>query len=232
MNNSIETAMQDLQKRFPAAMDYLTEIFLLKREYGKVTNTRLAETLKVSKPAVTQAVNRLKKHKLVEQDLYATIRLTPDGRIYASRILKRHYLIEHLLIQKLDYPWHKSDEEAHRLQGSISEEFTNYLYEAFDHPETCPHGNPFPGSSREKEMVNAPRLSEAIRGVNIRLIRITEVGEAVDGLLEYCHSYNLHPGRELRILNSDKERITIECCSETPINVPMEIAKHLCYATV
>ncbi len=229
MSKTVETGMQELQKRFPAALDYLTEIFLLHREFGQVSNSKLAQALKVSKPAVTQAVNRLKKHKLAEQDLYGTIRLTPTGRIYASRILKRHYLIEHLLIQKLDYPWHKSDEEAQRLQGSISEEFTEHLYEAFGHPETCPHGNPFPGSTMEKLLVAAPRIPEAPKNQRVKLIRITEMGEAVDGLLEFCHRHNLHPGRDITILNKDDKTVYIGCCGEKEISIPMEIAQHLCY---
>ncbi len=230
MSKTVETEMQELQKRFPAALDYLTEIFLLHREFGQVTNSKLAQALRVSKPAVTQAVSRLKKHKLAEQDLYGTIRLTPTGRIYASTVLKRHYLIEHLLIQKLDYPWHKSDEEAQRLQGAISEEFTQHLYEAFDHPQTCPHGNPFPGSDREKELVTAPRLADAPENSPLKLIRITEIGEAVDGLLEFCHRHNLHPGRIILVIKKEENTIYTGCCDNQEIPIPMEIARHLCYA--
>jgi len=105
MKRTGDLALQELHKRFPAALDYLTSIFLIDRDYGQVANSRIATRLGVSKPAVSQAVGRLKRRHLADQDSYGTIRLTPEGRIFAARILKRHYLIEHLLIRRLDYPW-------------------------------------------------------------------------------------------------------------------------------
>ena len=144
MHSVTEISLQELQKKFPAALNYLVSIFLIQREYGKVGNTILAEHLGVSKPAANQAIGRLKKHQLVEQDPYGSIGLTGEGRGFAVTTLRKHYLIEHLLITRVNYPWEKSDEEAQRLQTSLSEEFTNYLYDFFGQPETCPHGNPFP----------------------------------------------------------------------------------------
>lgn len=231
MTRTSEEALQELHKRFPAAVDYLISIFLIDREYGEVSNGRLASRLGVSKPAVSQAVGRLKKLNLVQQDLYGTIRLSPEGRIFAARILKRHYLIEHLLIGKLDYPWDRSDDEAQRLQASISEEFADYLDEAFGHPQTCPHGNPMPGSKRETKLINAPRLIRAEVGTTLTLIRITEEGEMVAGLLKFCNANQLRPGIELEILASDEtDGVVVRCCEGNSFPVPASIAAHLCYA--
>jgi len=229
MKKAGDLALQELHKRFPAALDYLTTIFLIDREYGKVANSKLAGRLSVSKPAVSQAVGRLKRHHLADQDSYGTIRLTPEGRIYATRILKRHYLIEHLLILRLDYPWDKADEEALRLQAAISEEFAAHLFETFGRPDTCPHGNPFPGSPREKELLDAPRLSEAPEGSRTMLLRITEEGEAVEGLLQFCNVNQLRPGRELEVMKNDGESMQLSCCEGRTMTIPEEYAVHLRY---
>ncbi len=229
MKNTGDLALQELHKRFPAALDYLTTIFLIDREYGKVANSKLAARLGVSKPAVSQAVGRLKRHHLADQDSYGTIRLTPEGRIYATRILKRHYLIEHLLILRLDYPWDKADDEALRLQAAISEEFAAHLFETFGRPDTCPHGNPFPGSPREKELLDAPRLSEAHEGCRTVLLRITEEGEAVEGLLHFCNENQLRPGRELEILKKAGDNVLLGCCEGRTITIPQGYAVHLRY---
>jgi DtxR family Mn-dependent transcriptional regulator len=229
MKKTGDLALQELHKRFPAALDYLTTIFLIDREYGKVANSKLASRLGVSKPAVSQAVGRLKRHHLADQDSYGTIRLTPEGRIYATRILKRHYLIEHLLILRLDYPWDKADEEALRLQAAISEDFAAHLFETFGRPDTCPHGNPFPGSSREKELLNAPRLSEAPESCRTMLLRITEEGEAVEGLLQFCNANQLRPGRELEVVRNNGESIQLDCCEGRSFTIPEEYAVHLRY---
>ncbi len=229
MYNPTASDIEELQKKFPAALNYLVSIFLIQREYGKTGNTRLAGNLGVSKPAVNQAIGRLKKHELVEQDPYGDIRLTEKGRGFAVRTLEKHYLIEHLLITTTNYPWDKSDEEAQRLQTSLSEEFTDYLYDYFNKPQTCPHGNPFPGSEREEELISAPRLDRAPENSRLQIIRITEEGEAAEGLLKFCHRNELFPGKSLCITSRDSRGdLTIDCC-ENSIVIPAEIARYICY---
>ncbi len=220
----------DLQKKFPSALNYLTTITLIQREAGRVGNSVLASSMGVSKPAANQAMGRLKKLELAEQSPYGDITLTDEGKRFSYAVLRRHYLVEHLLISKLDYPWDKSDDEAQRLQSSLSEEFTEYLFEYFNRPETCPHGNPFPGSSLEKELLEAKRLTEVPPETALTLIRITEVGENVDGLLPFCYGLKLMPGKKLKVIGSTTGEMTIELEGRECI-VPVEFAEHLCIKT-
>jgi len=218
----------DLQKQFPSALNYLTTITVIQRESGKVGNTRLASHMGVSKPAANQAMGRLKKLGLTEQNPYGEITLTKEGKRFAYAVLRRHYLVEHLLISKLGYPWEKSDDEAQRLQASLSEEFTEYLSEFFDHPETCPHGNPFPGSSVETELLEAERLSKAPLNEEIILIRITEVGETVEGLLPFCYGSNLLPGRHMTVKEKSNGELTVLMDGKESV-IPFDYAEYLCF---
>ena len=45
MTKLSEEAITELQKKFPAALNYLVSIFLIQREHGKTGNARLAENL-------------------------------------------------------------------------------------------------------------------------------------------------------------------------------------------
>jgi len=229
MENTKSSDIEELQKKFPAALNYLVTIFLIEREYGKAGNAKLATNLGVSKPAANQAIGRLKKHDLVEQDPYDAIKLTETGRNFAVRTLKKHYLIEHLLITRVNYPWEKSDEEAQRLQTSLSEDFTDYLYDFFGHPETCPHGNPFPDSPLEQELITAPRLIEAPFNIPVKLIRITEEGEAEEGLLRFCHMHDLYPGKTLIVMEKMADDALRVDMHGTELRMPSEIARYLCY---
>jgi DtxR family Mn-dependent transcriptional regulator len=221
----------DLQKQFPSALNYLTSITLIQRESGKVGNSRLASILAVSKPAANQAMGRLKKLGLAEQNPYGDIYLTKEGKRFAYAVLRRHYLVEHLLISKLAYPWEKSDDEAQRLQGSLSEEFTEYLYEYFNHPETCPHGNPFPGSSLEKELLEAERLNNAPLEQEIMLIRITEIGETMEGLLPFCFTMSLFPGKRLIVKSFSDTEMSIYMDGKD-CKIPLNIAQYLCFKVI
>ncbi len=225
-----EKHLEELKKKFPTAPEYLTEILLIQRDYGTVSNTRLSERIGVSKPAVTQAIKRLKRLGFVNQDLYGSIEMTPQGRILAAGMLKRHYLIEHMLIHCLDFPWEKSDDEARRLQDDISEALTSHLYSWFGEPDTCPHGNPLPGTLREKELLNAPRITDAPVDQDLELVRITEEGEAIEGLLKFCHTHLLHPGKVFTVAGkSENVGVSIQCCGEDAFEMPWEFAKYLCY---
>jgi len=215
--------LQELKNQFPAAPEYLTQIFLIERDNGIVPNAKLADRLEVSRPAVSQAVGRLKKLNLVVQDRYGSIGLTREGREIAEKVVRRHFLLEHLLVDVLDFSWAQSDTEAAFLQDSLSDVLTGHLEKFLGYPKTCPHGNPFPGSDIEKEYLEAPSLSEAEQGIRLRIIRITEEGEMTDGMLSFCSEKGLLPGRKLTVALKSPEEIL--CDSETgSIAVPGEMA--------
>jgi DtxR family Mn-dependent transcriptional regulator len=195
--------LQELKSQFPAAPEYLTQILLIERDNGIVPNARLADRLQVSRPAVSQAVGRLKKLGLVDQDRYGAIGLSREGRTIAENVVRRHFLLEHLLVRVLEYPWDKSDVEAGTLQGSLSDELTEYLSHRLGDPQTCPHGNPLPGSDIEKRYLEAPDLTTAEPGAKVKIIRITEEGEMIDGMLSYCQSKGLAPGKIVEIVSQD-----------------------------
>ncbi|KGM44449.1 hypothetical protein S1OALGB6SA_1067 [Olavius algarvensis spirochete endosymbiont] len=196
--------LESLKSQFPVAPEYLVQIFFIERDNGVVPNSDLAARLRVSRPAVSQAVGRLKRLGLVAQKRYGTIELTTKGRALAEKAVKRHFLLEHLLVRALGYPWDKSDAEAVNLQASLSDELTAYLLKRFDYPSTCPHGNPLPGSSVEQEYLTAPTLIEAKRGTRVRIIRITEEGELLDGMLSFCQENGLEPGMEVEIVSQSE----------------------------
>ena len=50
-----------IYKEFPVAVEYVSSIYLIARDYGYVTNVKLANWTGVSKSAVSQALGRLKR---------------------------------------------------------------------------------------------------------------------------------------------------------------------------
>ena len=203
----MEIDAAQVHKRFPAAAEYVSGIYILARDYGKVSNSRLAAWTGVSGSAVTQALGRLKRLGLARQARYESIELTEQGRLLAVKVLRRHYLLEHLLVRFLDYPWEKADDEAKRLQSEISDDLAEHLFQKLGSPQACPHGNPMPGSSVEARLLNAPRLSDAPVGAFLRIIRITEEGEQIPQMLDFCHSRGIKPGASFTVLDRHGEII-------------------------
>jgi len=199
-----------VHKQFPAVAEYVSGIYILQRDYGQVSNRRLAAWIGVSGSAVTQALTRLKRLGLAVHKRYEDIGLTSEGRALAVQVLRRHYLLEHLLVRILGYPWDRADDEAKLLQSEISDDLAEHLYQKLGAPQTCPHGNPMPGSSVEQKLLAAPRLSDAPSGAIVEILRITEEGEQLPSMLAFCHNHGLHPGAHFEVVDRDERGLRLK----------------------
>lgn len=222
--------LAEVHRRFPAAAEYLSGIFILRRDYGEVGNTRLSAWVGVSASAATQALSRLKGLGLARQEPYGDIALTPAGRRLAVQVLRRHYLLEHLLVRVLDYPWERADREAKLLQNVISHDLTEHLYRFLGSPQTCPHGNPMPGSPVETGLLAAPRLSEAPDGRSLTILRITEEGEQVPHLLAACSARGVTPGARFRVLERDRRTLWLQPSGGPRVGLALAMARHVRWA--
>jgi DtxR family Mn-dependent transcriptional regulator len=122
--------------------DYLEEIKRLEEEGDRITATVVAGILDVSLPSASEMLKRLASEGYLTRDKTGTILLTPEGRRLAHTILRRHRLIECLLVQKLGMAWHEVHVEAHRIEHAISARVEEAMAQALDYPDLCPHGHP------------------------------------------------------------------------------------------
>ncbi len=123
--------------------DYLSLIFVLERDNEQVVGARLAELLDVSPPTITNTLKRMTRDGLITMGKHGA-RLTAAGRRSARTVTRRHMLTEWMMVGRL--PWSRLHLEAHNLEHAISAESERALLEELGHPQTCPHGNPLPGS--------------------------------------------------------------------------------------
>ncbi len=103
--------------------DYLKSILEAESEGEDVISARLADMLKVSPPAVTMALRRLKKDGLVRVQGDGQVRLTATGRKIARKLTLRHHLIERMLAELFGMEWWKAHDEAERLEHAVSPDF-------------------------------------------------------------------------------------------------------------
>ena len=190
--------------------EYLIQLYMLLREGRPVIGARIAERMGVSPPAVTQAMRRLAQHGLAVLDPDDGLRLTPRGRDQAERTIRRHYLLERLLVDELGFDWVDVDEEADRLEHSLSPRLEAHLFERLGRPTTCPHGNPFPGSRDERRLLDARRLSEVEEGAVTTILRITEEAEENSDLMRLLHSNRLLPGTSVKLTQVTDEELVLE----------------------
>lgn len=188
--------------------NYLKAIAEAESEGEIVIAATLARWLQVSPPAVTMAIRRLKRDGLISVEMQGVLRLTPEGRGIANRLLNRHHLIERMLSEVFGMEWYKVHEEAEQLEHAVSADFEQKLIERLGASGLCPHGNILeidtPASRRARGLLP---LAECKAGQSGRVVSVYERDRR---LLEHLNGLGVRPGAEVRLLehNAD-ETVTL-----------------------
>lgn len=191
--------------------EYLQAIWTLADEGDAVIGARLAEFLRISPASVSEMVHRLERDGLVTLDERKEIGLSATGEELARRIVRRHRLIERMLTDLLGYEWWKTHDEAERLEHAISPEMEQRLVERLGDPDTCPHGNPMPGTARRRW---SQPLERSPLGEPVMIERIPDQFEHEPGFLRYLDTQGLRPGVTLRVLELSPERVVVDVAGE------------------
>ena len=180
----------------PATEEYLQAVYTLADEGGHVISARLAEFLRISAAAVSEMVHRLERDGLVRLDERKEVRLTERGLVAASSIIRRHRLAERMLVDLLGYEWWKTHEEAERIEHAMSPEMEERLIRVLGDPQTCPHGNPMPGTTPRPTRP----LERLATGERATVERIPDQFEHEPGFLEYLDTQGVRPGVTLEMI--------------------------------
>ncbi len=177
--------------------DYLKAILEAECEGEQVIAARLAQWLSVSAPAVTMALRRLKRDRLVSVRQDGKVLLTAEGRDIARRLAFRHHLIERMLHDVFAMPWYKVHDEAERLEHAVSSDFEALLTRKLGRSGPCPHGNSAtPEHPKAKRKRGLLPLSETQPGARYE---VQSVYERDRKLLEFLEQKGIRPGTSLNV---------------------------------
>ena len=177
--------------------DYLKAILEAESEGETVISATLAHRLVVSPPAVTMALRRLKKDRLVRVHNDGNVGLTPAGRKIARKLTLRHHLIERMLSEMFHMEWYKVHDEAERLEHAVSPDFEAKLLAKLGRGGACPHGNlseeESPASRRRRGLV---LLAETEAG---KSYVVSGIYERDRRLLEFLEARAIRPGAHIGV---------------------------------
>jgi DtxR family Mn-dependent transcriptional regulator len=180
----------------PATEEYLQAVYTLADDGGQVIGARLAEFLRISPASVSEMVHRMERDGLLQLDERREVRLTARGLEAASSIVRRHRLAERMLVDLLGYEWWKTHEEAERIEHAMSPEMEERLVRVLGDPQTCPHGNPMPGTTPRPTRP----LERLATGERATVERIPDQFEHEPGFLEYLDTQGVRPGVTLEMI--------------------------------
>jgi DtxR family transcriptional regulator, iron-dependent repressor len=196
--------------------DYLKAILEAESEGETVISATLAHWLKVSPPAVTMALRRLKRDGLVRVNTDGRVRLSAAGRKIARKLTLRHHLIERMLAEIFGMEWYKVHDEAERLEHAVSPDFEAKLLAKLGRGGPCPLGNltdlESPTSRRRRGLL---LLSEAEVGKNYIVSGIYERDRR---LLEFLEARGIRPRAKLSLIERNYDKtISLRTAARTMV---------------
>lgn len=107
--------------------EYIKNMYILKKQNGKIRVTDIAKKMKCSKPSVNKAINILKEEKLINYETYGTIELTKQGENLAKKILEAYDITYLFMKDVLNLDEEEAKSEAEKIKSTISDNTINKL---------------------------------------------------------------------------------------------------------
>lgn len=124
---------------------YLRTIYELEEEGIVPLRARIAERLGHSGPTVSQTVARMERDGLVAVSGDRHLELSGQGRLLATRVMRKHRLAERLLVDVIGLEWEYAHDEACRWEHVMSEKVERKILGLIGDGLESPYGNPIPG---------------------------------------------------------------------------------------
>lgn len=215
----------------PVMESYLETIYNLTMEGEPVIAARLAERFHISAPTVSETLRRMVDHGYITLDTRKQISLTDLGKEMAESGLRRHRLLERMLVDMFRLDWTQAHEEAHRLEHGLSPMLEEQMLAVMGSPETCPHGNPIPAPGRNPTRyladLGARRLSSVPSGRQVAVVCISEVVEDESALLRYLGERDIRPGVTVMIQQPGSEGGIIAVIGDQQVALSAAVAEKI-----
>jgi DtxR family Mn-dependent transcriptional regulator len=187
-------------------------------EYQGVTSTAesLAGALDIRRDAVGELVDRLRILGLLQAGA-ATLRLTPEGRSYALRVIRIHRLWERYLADETgitETEWHA---EAEYKEHLLTPGEANALSARMGHPRFDPHGDPIPTAAGDLPARRGAPLTTLENGEGGRVVHIEDEPPTVYAQLV---ALGIHPGTQVRMIANERSRIRFAADGEETVLAP------------
>ncbi|WP_430591399.1 iron dependent repressor, metal binding and dimerization domain protein [Humidisolicoccus flavus] len=210
---------------------YLRTILDLEEEDIVPLRARISERIGHSGPTVSQTVARMERDGLVVVSSDRHLELTPEGRLLATRVMRKHRLAERLLADVIGLDWSLVHDEACRWEHVMSEQVELRILSMLDSPTESPYGTPIPGleelgaAPADSFLAGVVRATDAPTGVLLTVRRLGEPLQFDRETLFALESAEVLPGTQVTI-SFEGSRVTIASVGAAVV-LDRELAQHL-----
>ncbi len=216
---------------------YLRTIFELEEEGIVPLRARIAERLGHSGPTVSQTVARMERDGLVSVSDDRHLELSDEGRLHATRVMRKHRLAERLLVDIIGLEWEYAHEEACRWEHVMSEQVERKILGLIGEGFESPYGNPIPGleefgvTESTDFRAGLVTLIEAAGESSVR-VTVRRIGEPVQvdpEALALLVSAGVVPGAQIEIRAADGRVLAVRVGADltSGVSLPVDVAQHV-----
>jgi len=208
----------------PSEEEYLEAIYTKQEGRAAVATTRdLAECLGVKDASVTEMLKKLSEKGLIHYTPYHGATLTEAGREIATKVKRKHRLLERFLVDICGVDRHESHKQACEIEHVISDKAIDTLSAQLGFPATCPGGSAIPKGEYEEGGEEISKLSDVGKGTYMIRFLTSREPQTISRL---C-SLGLIPGLTVKVLRKiSKGPIIIEM-KDTQIALGRDVAESL-----
>ena len=153
--------------------------------------------------------------------------LTRSGKVRAAEVIRRHRLAERLLVDVLNMPLHKAEEDACEFEHTLAPQVAESICTLLGHPRQCPHGAAIPvgpcciETKHVVENVVMP-LDRLEAGQTAKIAYISTPNHP---RLHKLVSFGLTPGAALKV--HQKSPAYVICCGQTELALEEDVAREI-----
>jgi DtxR family Mn-dependent transcriptional regulator len=181
--------------------------------------TSLAGALRLDEAHLLQLISE------VEQQGWLSsadgLRLTPEGERQAVSVIRAHRLWERYLVDEARMPVTRVHAEAERREHGASMQTLDALDASLGHPLVDPHGDPIPETGSPLAAPVSQPLTNWPVGQPALVVHLEDEPAA---LLAQLVAIDLAPGRVIRVLASDPQRLVLSDGGATHTLAPIVAA--------
>jgi DtxR family Mn-dependent transcriptional regulator len=216
---------------------YLRTIYELEEEGIVPLRARIAERLGHSGPTVSQTVARMERDGLLSLAGDRHLELSANGRLKATRVMRKHRLAERLLLDVVGLEWEFVHDEACRWEHVMSERVERKILALIGEHRESPYGNPIPGLDELGEspnedfrsgVTNLVELVDSGSGV-ATVRRIGEPAQVDPEALNLLTLAGLMPGRRVQARREGAWIVVVRdgAGEATGVSLPEDVALHV-----
>lgn len=220
---------------------YLRTLLELEEEGTPLLRARIAERLGHSGPTVSQTVARMERDGLVHLEPDRSLVFTREGRLRATRVMRKHRLAERLLVDVIGLEYEYVHQEACRWEHVMSERVEKKILELLPTHDASPYGNPIPGLDEFGITARVPPIPAGLFHLTelddpsgtVRLVRVGEPLQTDHELLRALSEAGVLPGAQISYERGQGQRIVVRGAesSAAAVELPPAVAAFLFVTT-